>query len=91
MGKWDQMKTTVEIPDDLFRKAKAKAAENGVSLKVFLTDAVREHLKKKSGEVSKDKPAQAWMVGFGALRHLRKETKRINEIIEQAFEQIDED
>ena len=90
-GKMGQMKTTVEIPDDLFRKAKATAAESGVSLKVFLTDAVREHLKKRSVEVSKDKAAPPWMAAFGGLRHLRKETKRINQIIEQAFEQLDED
>jgi len=85
------MKTTVEIPDDLFRKAKATAAESGVSLKVFLTDAVREHLKKKGGEAPKGKAAPPWMAAFGGLRHLRKETKRINEIIEREFEQIDED
>lgn len=83
------MKTTVEIPDDLLRKAKATAAERGVSLKVFLTEAVREHLKNKTGNASKHKPPQPWMAGFGGLRHLRKETKRINQIIEREFEQIE--
>jgi hypothetical protein len=93
MGKWVWMKTTVEIPDALFRKAKATAAERGVPLKDLLTDAVREHLHRGSGESSKDQPAAppAWMRAFGGLRALHKETKRIDRILEQEFEQIEED
>jgi hypothetical protein len=91
MGKWDGMKTTVEIPDALFRKAKATAAERGVSLKVLLTDAVREHLQRDARDTAKNKPGPAWMSAFGGLRHLHKETKRINRILEQEFEQIEED
>jgi hypothetical protein len=86
MGKWDEMKTTVEIPDALFRKAKATAAERGVSLKVLLTDAVREHLQRGT------KPAPPpWLSAFGGLRHLHKETKKLNRVLEQEFEQIDEE
>jgi hypothetical protein len=29
------------------------------------------------------------MAGFGKLRHLRKETARINRLIEEEFEQIE--
>jgi hypothetical protein len=35
--------------------------------------------------------APAWMSAFGGLRHLHKETKRINRILEQEFERIEED
>jgi hypothetical protein len=93
MGKWDQMKTTVEIPDALFRKAKATAAEQGVSLKTLLTDAVREHLERGAGDAVKNKPAArapAWMSAFGGLRHLHKETQKINRILEREFEQIEQ-
>jgi hypothetical protein len=38
------MKTTVEIPDRLFRDAKTAAASRGLSLKMFLTEALREKL-----------------------------------------------
>ena len=38
------MKTTVEIPDRLFRNAKAAAASRGLSLKTFLTEAIEEKL-----------------------------------------------
>jgi hypothetical protein len=79
------MKTTVEIPDTLFRKAKATAAERGLSLKVLLTDAVREHLQRK------EPPAIPWMTAFGGLRKLHKETIRINRVLDQEFEQIEED
>jgi hypothetical protein len=86
------MKTTVEIPDALFRKAKATAAERGVTLKVLLTDAVREHLQRDARDSSKNKTfAPAWMSAFGGLRGLHKETKKINLILEQEFEQIEED
>ena len=80
------MKTTVEIPDTLFRKAKATAAERGVSLKDLLTEAVREHLQRGAGAVSPAKPcAPLWMSAFGGLRNLHEETKRIDRILDQEF------
>ncbi|MGB6946719.1 MAG: hypothetical protein WBE37_30270 [Bryobacteraceae bacterium] len=90
------MKATVEIPDALFRKAKAAAAERGLPLKEFLADAVREHLRPSGGSSSNDKPsapasAPAWMSAFGGLRSLHKETQRINRVVKQEFEQIEED
>ena len=36
------MKTTIEIPDPLFRKAKARAAERGQSLKDLVAEALQE-------------------------------------------------
>ncbi|MFO8065932.1 MAG: hypothetical protein ACQETQ_09170 [Spirochaetota bacterium] len=38
------MKTTVEIPDDLYRRAKSKAAESGLSFRSVLIDALRARL-----------------------------------------------
>jgi len=38
------MKTTLEIPDQIFYRAKSKAAEQGVSLRQFVTEAVEEKL-----------------------------------------------
>src|SRR5688572_422642 len=38
------MKTTVEIPDAVFRQAKAEAARRGVPLKTVIETALREHL-----------------------------------------------
>ena len=38
------MKTTIEMPDDLFRKAKALAALRGQSMKQWLTDLLRKEI-----------------------------------------------
>jgi len=44
--KWEvsTMKTTVDLPDPLFRRTKATAAAEGVSLKHFITQAVEQRL-----------------------------------------------
>ena len=81
------MKTTVELPDQLFRKAKATAAERGQSLKEFLTQALREKLMHDSGLARAEEPV--WMQGFGKLKRLHKETVRIQSVIDQEFEVIE--
>jgi len=78
------VKTTLEIPDPIFRRAKSKAAEQGIPLRQFVTEAVADKLKKT--------PAMArrpWMRHMGKLKHLHKETVRINKLIEEAFEEVD--
>lgn len=78
------MKTTLEIPDAIFRRAKAKAAESRVPLRQFVSDAVAEKLDAKPPARSK---ARLRLVG--RLRHLRRETARINSMIRQEFEMIE--
>ena len=78
------MKTTLEIPDAIFRRAKSKAAEQGIPLRQFVTEAVTARLQGASANDPKP-----WMKHFGKLKHLRKETRRINRIIEEASEKID--
>jgi hypothetical protein len=39
------MQTTLRLDDDLYRQAKARAAEMGISLTRFLEDALRERLE----------------------------------------------
>jgi len=77
------MKTTIEIPDALFRRAKSAAAERGVSLRVLVSEALTEKLRANP---SSEKP---WMKGFGKLRGLRAETARIGAIIDEEFEKIE--
>jgi hypothetical protein len=78
------MKTTLEMPDPVFRRAKAKAAEQGIPLRQFVTEAVEEKLK-----TGRDAQSRPWMRAAGALRHLRHETARINKLIEEEFEKIE--
>jgi hypothetical protein len=76
------VKTTLEIPDFLFRRAKSVAAERGIPLRQFMTEAVQEKLKA----TSHDKP---WMKHMGKLKNLRRERKQIEKRVEEAFEKID--
>jgi hypothetical protein len=76
------VKTTLEIPDFLFRRAKSVAAERGIPLRQFVTEALQEKLRT----TSQDKP---WMKHIGKLKHLHKERRKIEKRVEEAFEQID--
>jgi hypothetical protein len=79
------MKTTLEIPDALFRRAKSVAAERGIPLRELVSEALADKLRAQGPD---DKP---WLKTFGKLRGLRKETARINRIIEAEFGQIEPD
>ncbi len=46
------MKTTIDLPDALFRRAKATAAHRGVSLKALITRAVESDLERPKMTVS---------------------------------------
>lgn len=78
------MKTTLEIPDPIFRRAKSAAAERGIPLREFVTEAVRDKLTAPARMAEKP-----WMEHFGKLKHLHKETVRINGLIEEDSERID--
>lgn len=78
------MKTTLEIPDAIFRRAKSAAAERGIPLREFVTEAVKDKLAATTKP--DEKP---WIKLAGGLKHLHKETERINRIIEEEFEQIE--
>ena len=81
------MKTTVEIPDALFRRAKSRAAERGQSLKALVTEALQEKLAGLAGRAVPAEPE--WMQGFGTLRRLRRETRRIQARVDDVFEVIE--
>jgi hypothetical protein len=78
------MKTTLEIPDTIFRRAKSVAAARGIPLREFVTEAVKDKLAADAK--GSEKP---WVKHMGKLKHLRKETARINRIIQEEFEKID--
>ena len=81
------MKTTLEIPDPVFRRAKAKAAERGQALREFVTEALQEKLSGRNMPAGADTPP--WMRGFGRLRPLRRETARIQRVIDREFEIVE--
>jgi hypothetical protein len=77
------MKTTLEIPDALFRRAKSVAAERGIPLRELVLDALAEKVQVLENQ------AKPWMNGFGKLRGLRKETAAIDRVIEEEFGQAE--
>jgi hypothetical protein len=78
------LKTTLEIPDPVFRRAKSVAAARGIPLREFVTEAVKDKLA--SDAKASEKP---WVKHMGKLKHLRKESARINRLIEEDSEKID--
>jgi hypothetical protein len=76
------VKTTLEIPDFLFRRAKSAAAERGIPLRQLVTEAVQEKLKTMS-------PEKPWMKHLGKLEHLHTERGQVEKRVEEAFEKID--
>ena len=87
-GIWVWMKTTIELPEALFRRAKSMAAQEGVTLKQLLTEALESQLDMRS-RARNGKTAPKWMRAYGALRHLRHERKAIERAIESEFEKIE--
>lgn len=82
-GKIQDVKTTIEIPDGLFRRAKSEAAVRGIPLRALVSEALADKLRPDG---SNGKP---WMKTFGKLRRLHKDTVMINRIIQEEFGQIE--
>ncbi len=78
------MKTTFEIPDELFRQTKATAAMRGESLKDFVTDALEAHLRQASAA-----SPRGWQSVFGQAR--REEVESVDAIVAEELERIDPD
>ncbi|MEO8501184.1 MAG: hypothetical protein ABI565_09735 [Vicinamibacteria bacterium] len=79
------MKTTIELPDTLFRTAKARAAEEGLSLRIFFERAVTSQLRRKS------EPAQApgWKRSFGRLKDIKAATREVQRVVDREFSRIE--
>jgi len=78
------VKTTLEIPDPTFRRAKATASALGIPLREYVTQAVEEKLRQGSRP-----PGKPWLECAGELAHLHEETVRIQKVIDAEFEQIE--
>jgi hypothetical protein len=79
-----RVKTTLEIPDGVFRRAKVRAAEQGIPLRQFVSEAVEEKLGASARAGGKP-----WVKLAGGLSHLRRESARIRQRVEDEFERIE--
>ena len=78
------MRTTIEIPDSLFRRSKAAAALRGESLKDLVSAALRAYLSSHAGDV----PSPAgWRSVFGQAT--REDVESVDAIIADELERID--
>jgi len=53
-----QMRTTVDIPDELFRRAKSEAALRGRKLKDLVEEGLRLVLEKEKAPAETEQPSQ---------------------------------
>jgi hypothetical protein len=86
MVKWATVKTTLEIPDDLFRRTKATAALRGESLKEFVTTALRAHVEALAAEAPRDR---GWRSVFGLASP--EEVEEIDRIVESGAQERAQD
>lgn len=77
-------KTTLEIPGDVLRRAKVRAAELKIPLREFISGAVAEKLDEKPGTRDKEK-----LRLIGAFRRLGQDIDRVNRRVEVEFETIE--
>ena len=74
---------TLEIPEALLQQVESAAAKRGIPVRDFVAAAIEQKL---NDDLRQQKP---WMKLSGGLSHLREETARINQLIEEEFEQIE--
>jgi metal-responsive CopG/Arc/MetJ family transcriptional regulator len=89
MRKWECafVRATIELPDALFREVKATAARQGMRLKDYITEALRDKLAKRPTPAEKP-----WMKFAGIAAQdpaMGAELKRIEQIVDENFGQIE--
>ena len=78
------MKTTIEVPDELFRQTKATAALRGESLKEFVTAALRAQLERQAPGGS---TRSGWRSVYGEAD--REEVEEIDALVAEEFGRVE--
>jgi hypothetical protein len=74
------MKTTVEVPEKLYRQVKARAASKGQSIKAFFIDALLDKLAKES---STNGSKSGWRSVFGKAK--KEDVDAVQRAIDEKF------
>jgi hypothetical protein len=83
------MRTTIDLPGPLFREVKATAARQGMLLKDYVAQALQDKLAQRPGPMEKP-----WMKFAGIAANdpeMVAELRRIERIVEDNFERIEEE
>ncbi len=78
------MKTTLEIPDPLFRQTKATAALRGESLREFVASALQARLDRLESAAA---VAPGWRRVFGAAT--REQVEEVDAVVDEELERIE--
>jgi len=81
------MKTTLEMPNELFRRAKATAAQRGQSLMQLVTVALERELAGPAPGTKNAKRKQAEIKA--TMRELKKISKRISAVWPEGVSAVD--
>jgi hypothetical protein len=85
------MKTTVEVPDQLYRQIKARAALKGQTIKSFFLDAIRDKLLSDNGKKRQTKKKEeveiGWRTAYGAADP--NDVAEVQRMIDEEFSRID--
>ena len=83
------MKTTIDLPPPLLRKAKSLSAERGESLKDFVAGAIQARISALRAGHAPEPPQPRWLAHFGGLSQFRTEIESMQKEIDAASERID--
>ena len=83
-GKIHLVKTTIDIPDELFRKTKATAESRGETLREFITEALTVSVASTSAAAS---DSSGWRGVFGIADP--EAVKLVDAVIDAELEQVD--
>ena len=78
------MKTTLEVPDGLYRQIKARAALKGQTIRAFFLDAIQAKL---AAERAGPKKLAGWRSVFGKVS--KDEMAELQRILDEEFSRID--
>ena len=78
------MKTTLEIPDGLYRQIKARAALKGQTIKSFFLDAIQDKLIAERDGGNK---TPGWRSVFGKAS--KDDISQLQQILDDEFSRID--
>ena len=80
------MRTTLELPDPLFREVKARAAQSGLKLKELLTRSIEAGLKAPHLQSPQTRPKRAPLPTFGeptGVPHRAYSNAELQEILDR--------
>lgn len=77
------MKTTLEVPDGLYRQIKARAALKGQTIRAFFLDAIQAKL---ASERTGPKKTTGWRTAFGTVP--KDEIAELQKFLDDEYSQV---